>query len=85
MEYSVAYLSILLQIMCTKYLTVLLETKILYFCRRFGAWVGEGNNWCSPYKGWQKIYENSPLEMIKKQGYENKKHLILGKIKNILY
>ena len=24
----------------------------------FGAWVGEGNNWCSPYKGWQLQYEN---------------------------
>lgn len=25
-----------------------------------GAWVGEGNNWCSPYKGWQTVYDNSP-------------------------
>ncbi|XP_011171734.2 chitooligosaccharidolytic beta-N-acetylglucosaminidase [Solenopsis invicta] len=50
----------------------------LYLDCGFGAWVGEGNNWCSPYKGWQKIYDNSPLDMIKKQGYGNKKHLILG-------
>ena len=26
----------------------------------FGAWVGEGNNWCSPYKGWQTVYDSSP-------------------------
>ena len=26
----------------------------------FGAWVGEGNNWCAPYTGWQKVYDNSP-------------------------
>jgi len=42
--------------------------------------VGDGVNWCSPYKGWQKIYDNSPLQIIKKQGYANKEHLILGKI-----
>lgn len=28
-----------------------------------GAWVGEGNNWCSPYIGWQKVYSNSPYEL----------------------
>jgi len=33
----------------------------------FGAWVGEGNNWCSPYKGWQKVYDNKPSEMAGKQ------------------
>jgi len=26
----------------------------------YSAWVGEGNNWCSPYKGWQLIYGTSP-------------------------
>jgi len=29
----------------------------------FGAWVGEGNNWCSPYKGWQTVYDNSPTNI----------------------
>lgn len=28
-----------------------------------GAWVGEGNNWCSPYKGWQNVYDNSPHDI----------------------
>ncbi|XP_032672325.1 chitooligosaccharidolytic beta-N-acetylglucosaminidase [Odontomachus brunneus] len=50
----------------------------LYLDCGFAAWVGEGNNWCTPYKGWQKIYDNSPLEIVKKQGYEHKKDLILG-------
>ncbi|XP_043287535.1 chitooligosaccharidolytic beta-N-acetylglucosaminidase-like [Venturia canescens] len=51
----------------------------LYFDCGFGAWVGAGNNWCSPYKGWQTVYDNSPLDIIKKQGFsEAKKHLILG-------
>jgi len=26
----------------------------------YSSWVGTGNNWCSPYKGWQLIYETSP-------------------------
>ncbi|XP_037080175.1 chitooligosaccharidolytic beta-N-acetylglucosaminidase-like [Pollicipes pollicipes] len=26
----------------------------------FSAWVGSGNNWCSPYKSWQTVYDNSP-------------------------
>jgi len=30
----------------------------------FGAWVGgPGHNWCSPYKGWQTVYENSPHQI----------------------
>lgn len=29
----------------------------------FGAWVGEGHNWCSPYKGWQTVYDNSPVDI----------------------
>lgn len=31
---------------------------------RFAAWIGEGNNWCSPYIGWQKIYENRPYSLL---------------------
>lgn len=36
-----------------------------YFDCGYGQWVGEGpNNWCSPYIGWQKAYENSPRKLI---------------------
>lgn len=51
---------------------------IVFIFLSFSAWIGEGNNWCSPYKGWQIIYENSPLKIIKLQHLENKKNLILG-------
>ena len=27
----------------------------------FSSWVSEGNNWCAPYKGWQKVYDNDPI------------------------
>ncbi|GBP55572.1 Chitooligosaccharidolytic beta-N-acetylglucosaminidase [Eumeta japonica] len=35
----------------------------LYLDCGFSAWVGSGNNWCSPYIGWQKVYDNSPAEI----------------------
>lgn len=50
----------------------------LYLDCGFSAWVGEGNNWCSPYKGWQVVYDNSPLQIIKSHGYANKRNLVLG-------
>jgi len=39
-----------------------------YFDCGYSSWVGEGNNWCSPYKGWQVVYENSPRGMYRAQG-----------------
>lgn len=42
----------------------------------FGAWVGEGNNWCSPYKGWQAVYDNNPLQNA--GGAANAHQLVLG-------
>lgn len=24
----------------------------------YESWVGTGQNWCAPYSGWQKVYEN---------------------------
>lgn len=29
-----------------------------YFDCGSASWVSKGNNWCSPYKGWQDIYDN---------------------------
>ena len=43
-----------------------------------GAWVGEGNNWCSPYKGWQTVYMNNPYEIAKTQTGSTHEDLILG-------
>jgi len=34
----------------------------------YSAWVGAGNNWCSPYKGWQIVYDNNPRKMYLDQG-----------------
>ncbi|XP_030375717.1 chitooligosaccharidolytic beta-N-acetylglucosaminidase [Scaptodrosophila lebanonensis] len=31
----------------------------LYFDCGGAGWVTNGNNWCSPYIGWQKVYDNS--------------------------
>ena len=42
----------------------------LYLDCGFSAWVGEGNNWCNPYKGWQKIYSFDPQKAVKRRGFE---------------
>ncbi|XP_064096228.1 chitooligosaccharidolytic beta-N-acetylglucosaminidase-like [Macrobrachium nipponense] len=44
----------------------------------FGAWVGEGNNWCSPYKGWQAVYDNSPIKIAKNLTTSFDRKLVLG-------
>ena len=37
----------------------------------YSGWVSDGNNWCSPYKGWQTIYENDPYSIIESHGVAN--------------
>lgn len=46
---------------------VLYEPQIIYNSNILG------NNWCSPYIGWQKVYDNSPKKMAGNHG-----NLILG-------
>ncbi|XP_014364864.2 chitooligosaccharidolytic beta-N-acetylglucosaminidase [Papilio machaon] len=55
------------------YRLILSNYDALYFDCGYGAWVGSGNNWCSPYIGWQKVYENRPKDMAREYT-----HLILG-------
>nr|AAX94571.1 beta-N-acetylglucosaminidase [Choristoneura fumiferana] len=45
------------------YRLIMSNYDALYLDCGFGAWVGSGNNWCSPYIGWQKVYDNSPAVM----------------------
>jgi len=46
------------------------NTDTMYLDCGYGAWVGsEGNNWCSPYKGWQQQYGNDPYEILKSRGF----------------
>ncbi|KRT85799.1 glycoside hydrolase, partial [Oryctes borbonicus] len=42
------------------YRLILSNHEALYFDCGFAGWVSDGNNWCSPYIGWQKVYNNSP-------------------------
>lgn len=51
---------------------------LFYPLIRSSAWIGEGSNWCAPYKGWKVIYENSPLKIIKSKHLEDKKKFVLG-------
>nr|CAI5818311.1 unnamed protein product [Callosobruchus analis] len=42
------------------YKVILSNYDALYFDCGFAGWVASGNNWCSPYIGWQKVYANTP-------------------------
>ncbi|XP_014206316.1 chitooligosaccharidolytic beta-N-acetylglucosaminidase [Copidosoma floridanum] len=62
-----------------KFRIILSNYDALYMDCGFGAWVGEGNNWCSPYIGWQKVYENAPMKILQNQGFSREqKPLVLG-------
>lgn len=40
------------------YKLIISNYDALYLDCGFGGWVTDGNNWCSPYIGWQKVYDN---------------------------
>ncbi len=46
----------------------------------FGGWVADGSNWCSPYKEWQKLYDNDPKKILAGFGITEakKQKLVLG-------
>lgn len=45
------------------YQLILSNYDALYLDCGVAGWVTDGNNWCSPYIGWQKVYDNSPLKI----------------------
>ncbi|XP_050299651.1 chitooligosaccharidolytic beta-N-acetylglucosaminidase isoform X2 [Anthonomus grandis grandis] len=45
------------------YKVILSNYDALYLDCGFAGWVTDGNNWCSPYIGWQKVYENKPIKI----------------------
>jgi hexosaminidase len=55
------------------YKVILSNYDALYFDCGFAGWVTDGNNWCSPYIGWQKVYENRPAKFA-----GDKKAQVLG-------
>ncbi|KAB0803918.1 hypothetical protein PPYR_00888 [Photinus pyralis] len=48
------------QLLDKGYRLILSNYDALYLDCGYASWVGDGDNWCSPYKGWQQIYNNSP-------------------------
>ena len=51
------------------YRLIMSNADVLYLDCGYGSWVGNGpNNWCSPYKGWKIIYDNSPRKIIDNYG-----------------
>lgn len=45
------------------YKVILSNYNASYLDCGFGSWFNDGNNWCSPYIGWQKVYENTPAKI----------------------
>ncbi|CAG9857968.1 unnamed protein product [Phyllotreta striolata] len=61
------------QLLDNGYKIILSNSDALYMDCGFGSWVATGNNWCSPYIGWQKVYENNPSKIA-----GDKVHQVLG-------
>lgn len=51
------------ELLDNKFRLIFSNYDALYLDCGFSAWVGNGTNWCSPYKGWQKVYDNNPLQI----------------------
>lgn len=51
------------------YELIMSNSDRLYFDCGFGSWVNDGNNWCSPYKGWHRVYDNNLRKLS--VGHEN--------------
>ncbi|CAG0918897.1 unnamed protein product [Notodromas monacha] len=49
---------------------IMSNVDALYLDCGFQAWVGDGHNWCSPYKTWQQIYDNDPRDIMKQHAPE---------------
>ena len=61
-------------ILANGYKLIITNVDALYLDCGFPGWVTGGFNWCSPYKGWQRIYDNK-METIAAGNYINQ---ILG-------
>lgn len=67
------YDPIVRQLLKKNYRLILSNYNALYLDCGFEGWVTNGNNWCSPYIGWQKVYENSPIKI---SGDGNEKQIL---------
>lgn len=59
------------------YKLILSNYDALYLDCGFAGWVTDGNNWCSPYIGWQKVYDNKPVNIAGKY-HKSLKSLSIG-------
>jgi len=71
--------SVISELINKGYRVIFSNSDAWYLDCGYSAWVGAGNNWCSPYKGWQKVYDNSPRAIYRDQGGNSENEdLILG-------
>eukprot|EP00795_Rhopilema_esculentum_P012281 gene12281-2924_t len=62
------------------YRVVFSNYDAVYLDCGFGGWVTDGNNWCAPYKEWQRLYNNDPKKILADFGIKDpaKLKLVLG-------
>lgn len=61
------------------YKVIFSNSDKLYLDCGFSSWVSNGNNWCSPYKNWQEIYDNDILKLARDHtGSSNFDKQVLG-------
>jgi len=54
------------EILSKQYRVIFSNYDTMYLDCGFGNWVDDGNNWCSPFKEWQKLYDNGPKHIADK-------------------
>ncbi len=67
------------------YRVILSNSDAWYLDCGLDQWTWDGraadSNWCSPYKGWRTMYENSPRKMVDRFGIpweDEAKPLVMG-------
>ena len=64
-EYCLGDDAVISELINKGYRVIFSNSDAWYMDCGYSSWVGEGNNWCSPYKGWQIVYENSPRKIYR--------------------
>ncbi|XP_030756365.1 chitooligosaccharidolytic beta-N-acetylglucosaminidase-like [Sitophilus oryzae] len=62
--WSNVYDSTLENLLRNNYSVILSNYDSLYLDCGFGDFTNDDNNWCTPYKTWQQLYENKPKNIV---------------------
>lgn len=67
------------EILSKNYRVIFSNYDTMYLDCGFGNWVDDGNNWCAPFKEWQKLYDSGPRSIAEAvSGGAYNRSLLLG-------